>query len=688
MSFYTHFHSRGNAIFLRYVDDEGRRKMKIVKDYQPTLYVKTHEESEYKDLKGSNLKPIRQNSIAEAREFIKKYDGIHGFEIYGNNSWEYAYINERWTADIQYDPAKVLTYYLDIETEVGDEFPDPYRAEQRINLITIFDGTMYRLWCFQDVDLKQYEGYQVDVRCLPNEDAMLKNFIQFWSNNYPDILTDWNGERFDVPYLINRIRSRLGEDAMLKLSPVEQLREYRLDSKTVGYDIRGIEHLDYMLLFKKFVPGERDFSLDAVCEDFLHANKLENPADSFKEFYLNHWQTFAEYNVRDVFLLHKLEDKLKFIGLTMRMAYMIKMNFSDVFGTVKPWDTFIQNYLYKQNQFVKTIVEKGNADRSIMGGFVKDPIPGRYDWVVSFDANSLYPSVIRSFNISPETILNADEIPDELLPYYDRLQDHSLTQDHVKVAPLLKKYNLAMTANGQFFRRDKMGILPLLCGMVYNGRVRVKNEMKEWKKKFQGASESEKLEIEKHIESLDAEQYAYKILLNSLFGATANSHFRFFDFRCAEGITSTGQYFIRTMGERGGEYLDKLADQTGISGGSLVYIDTDSVVGDTLIRYNDEVITIAEAFNRGGEVIQNDSRNYVLVPNATTLSMNHKGDLQIKKILHVMKHKVNKRMFKIKCGEKEVICTEDHSIIVWRDGEMVSIKPTEIRGGDKIATIS
>lgn len=690
MSFYTHFHTRGNTIFVRWIDDEGRRRSERVKNYQPSLFVKTQEQTSFFTLGGENLKLIKQDSVAAAKEFVKRYEGVHGFDIHGNTSWDYAYVNERWTDDIKYDESKILTYYLDIETEVGEEFPDPYEARQRINLISIFDGTMYRLWSFQKTGIKrEYDGAQVDVRVFENEDNMLADFLRFWSSNYPDILTDWNGERFDIPYLVNRMKQRLGEEKTELLSPVGVIREYTLDGKNVGYELKGIEHLDYMMLFKKYSPGERDFSLDAVCEDVLKEKKLPNPEASFKLFYERHWDMFCEYNLRDSALLFKLEQKLKFISLTMTMAYMIKMNFSDVFGTVKPWDTFIQNYLYKQNKFVKSSFSKGVADRQIMGGFVMDPIPGKYDWMVSFDANSLYPSIIRSFNISPETIVQADEVPDELLPYYDRIQDRELESELPTLAPLLKKYNLTMTANGQFFRRGSIGILPLLCGMVYNGRVEVKNEMKQWKKKKQSAPISEHEEIDKHIESLDAKQLAFKILINSLYGASASPYFRFFDFRCAEGITATGQFFIRTVGERAGRYLDKLSDNTGIMGGSLTYTDTDSVVGETLVDINGLQMPIEEAFNLGGEVVQNDSRNYVIVPqNTTTLSMNNGGEVERKNITHIMKHRVTKRMYRISCGGREVICTEDHSLIVFRNGSMVSVKPTEIKSGDKIAKIN
>jgi len=573
MSFYTHFHNRGGAIFLRWVDEHGKRRNSVVKDFQPTLYLKTNEETKYRTLEGSYLKPIQTESIKDAKRLIEEYSDVDGFELYGNTNWDYSFINQRWEQEIKYDESLILVYYLDIETEVSNEFPDPHSAKERINVITIFDGAKFLVWCFQEARPKMKHPFPVELKVFDSEESMLRNFVTFWSSNYPDIVTGWNTEGFDITYLVNRIRQLLGEDKMKLLSPVGLIREYNIDSKHRAYEIKGIEHLDYLQLFKKYIAGERDFSLDAVCEEFLGEQKLENPFSTFREFYEKAWDEFVDYNIHDVSLVYKLEQKLKLLSLTYSIAYLVKMNFSDVFGTVKPWDIFIQNSLYKDRKFVRCKFSPGVADRQIMGGFVMTPVPGRYEWIVSFDANSLYPSIIRTWNISPETILAEHEIPDELIKYYDKIQVDDLLKDSSELSKLLKKYNLTMTANGHFFRRDKQGILPLLTGKVYEGRVEAKNEMKKYKKALVNETDPiKRKDLEAHIASLDNKQLALKILLNSLYGATANQYFRFFDFRCAEGITSTGQYFIQKVGHMASSYIDKMS---GVED-SLVYIDTDS----------------------------------------------------------------------------------------------------------------
>lgn len=484
MAFYTHFHRRANAIFLRYVDDRGIRRSHVIKDYKPKLFTKTNKPTGFKSIYGHHLQPIPLENIKSGQEFVERYKGVDGFDIYGNTNWEYACINERFDGDMVYDETKIRTVFIDIETEVGDKFPDPHLAEQRINLITLFDGSIYRMWAFQQIDIDPiYEGKQTDFRIFETEEAMLRDFLRFWKGDYPDVLCGYNSEGFDLPYIVNRIKSQLGEEKAKELSPVNSLYVKMGDSGPI-HTLKGIEHLDFLQLIKKFMPGERDFSLDAVGEDMLGEKKLENPFSSFREFYQRDFNLFSAYNRHDVGLLVKLEAKLKLISLAFSVSYMIKMNFSDCFGTIKPWDTFIQNYLARRNEFVPATFDIRPPDRQIAGGFVKDPIAGKYKWVVSFDATSLYPSIIRTFNISPETILDSHEIPSDLLPYYNKEHHESLLANpDSDLTKILKKHNVGMTLNGQFFRRDKQGLIPELTAYVFDERVKAKNEMKAWKKK-------------------------------------------------------------------------------------------------------------------------------------------------------------------------------------------------------------
>jgi DNA polymerase elongation subunit (family B) len=689
MSFYTHFHQKRGAIFLRWIDDEGRRKTSVVKDYAPSLYLKTNAtEGQFKTLFGEPLKEIKCSSVAEAKEMINNYSDVSGFELFGNTKWDYAYINERWPTR-KFDRSKILEFFFDIETEVGDEFPDPVKADQRINVITIYDGSAFRVWSLGkgNPDLMDHRGKLVIRSEFVDEDIMLRHFMHFWTNNYPDVLTGWNSERFDVPYLYNRLKILFGEGFASTLSPVNNVRAFHVDEKTIGYEIKGVEHLDYMQLYKKYVPGERDFSLDSVCEDEIGVQKIENPYDSFKEFYQNDFPLFVEYNIRDVDLLVQLDEKRKFLNLTYTIAYLVGMNYSDVFGTVMPWDIFIQNSLKLKGIFVPTTVDRSSENRKIMGGFVMKPNPGLRKWLVSIDADSLYPSAIRTWNISPETLVQPEDVPDELLPWFNRIQIDELIEGDPKLTKLLKKHKLTMTANGQFFRTDKQGIMAELTSNVYEGRVRAKSRSKELLKQAERETDpSRKRALADEAAALDSEQYALKILLNSLYGAFANEHFRFFDLRMAEGITTTGQFFIRRVGERVSAWIDKLSGNKD----SLIYIDTDSVVGETKIYYNNQEMTIADAFSLGGDVEVNDdvTKNYVISPKATTLTYDPKTKQVVERdIRYIMKHRVKKEMFKITVDGKEVVCTEDHSLVVKRGRKIIKVSPREVVKGDKFLYI-
>jgi len=575
MEFYTHFHQRGGKVYLRCIEN-GVRTTKTISNFKPTLYIPSNTDSEFKNLHGMPLKQMRFDGIPEAKDFVKTYADVSGMNVYGNCYWGHAAINERYIGDVAYDETQILAYYLDIETEVGDCFPDPMEALQRINVLTIFDGTAFRVWAFKDSKPTMEHPGEVYRRTFDDEELMLQDFIRYWHVNCPDVLTGWNIKGFDVPYLINRIMRLFGKDHVKMLSPVS--RVYESPSKAnfgkTDYDIIGVEIIDYMELFKNFMPGEREsFKLDDVAYDILGGNKLENPYSTFPEFYTNAWDTFVDYNIHDVSLVFQLEQKLKLLSLAYSIAYLVKMNFSEVFGTVKPWDIFIQNELSKVKTFVDADVSPGVSDRKIAGGFVMDPKVGRFKWVVSFDANSLYPSIIRTWNISPETLVRAEDVPAKLLPWYDRIQIDELLNPTPELTELLHIYNFTMTANGQFYRRDFQGVMPKLCEYVYNMRKAAQKELKAKKKQLQDLPEgSDSSALQASITALDNKQWALKILINSLYGAMANEYFRHFDFRNAEGITTTGQYFIRYVAKHGSAFLDKL------TGGddSLVYIDTDS----------------------------------------------------------------------------------------------------------------
>jgi DNA polymerase elongation subunit (family B) len=226
------------------------------------------------------------------------------------------------------------------------------------------------------------------------------------SESSPNILTGWNIEFFDIPYLCNRICKILGDDSVRQLSPwnIVNSREFnRLNRTELIFEIIGVSVLDYLDLYKKFTyTAQESYKLDHIAKVELGKEKLSyDEYTSFKEFYKNDWKKFVDYNVVDVELVDQLEDKMRLIELILTMAYDAKCNYVDVFSAVRTWDCILWNHLYNKNIIVHQ--REGKPSRQIVGAYVQEPVPGKYDWVVSFDATSLYPSIIMQYNLSPET---------------------------------------------------------------------------------------------------------------------------------------------------------------------------------------------------------------------------------------------------------------------------------------------
>lgn len=593
MKFYTYFLKRGEDVYERYVED-GVRKENIT-GLNPRLYVRSNrdEETGFKSLYGQSLKQCVTSNFESYLEKKRQFLDA-GFECFGYEPCEYAYILQNYGLECPYNSSHILVFVLDIETEVPDNgFPTPEQAQCKINVITIHHSLKdkYYVFTFKDFsitrDIDNISPEKIVPKVYEDERLMLLGFLKFWNEEKPDVLTGWNTTGFDLKYLYYRLNKlevmfgkRKGADALSLIGKtrVNKWGEVELD---------GLSHLDFLYVMKKFNAGERAWSLNAVASDFLGVAKIANPYSNFKDFYTKAWNLFVTYNIRDVELVVKLMQKTKQMELIYSLSYLVGCNYEDTYGTLKPWEIYIKNVLMKEGVFLSVAEKSPGKEGSIMGGYVKDPVPGKYEWLVSFDQNSLYPSIIRTWNIGPETIV--EDVPLELEKYHGRIH-----QEIPKELPeLLKKHNLAMTANGHFFRRDKKGVLARLCGHVYDQRVETKNEMKKLKKE----NYEKGIKNDPKIEVLDHKQHALKILLNSLYGALANRFFSFFDFRCAEGITSTGQYIIKRIGERVGEEIDKVSgvkDSLKYSDTDSLYFSLDSVIkklsGLKELKYKDQLI--------------------------------------------------------------------------------------------------
>ena len=474
MKFYTNVQMIGNQFLVRGYDN-GKHVM-FKEEFSPTLFVPSKKQSKYKTLDGENVEPIVPGSVRDCREFYKKYENVDGFKIYGNDRYVFQYISEKYPEDeIKFDITKIKLVTLDIEVASENGFPDVESASEEILTITIQDYTTKKIITW---GIHAFNNKQDNVRYIEcgSEYQLLQKFLDYWSTNTPEVITGWNIRLYDVPYICRRLNRVLGEKVAKSFSPWGLVTEgefYVAGRKNIDYDIGGITQLDYLELYKKFTyTNQESYRLDHIASVELGQQKLDHSEfDTFKDFYTQNWQKFVEYNIIDVELVDRLEEKMKLIELAITMAYDAKVNYEDVFFQVRMWDNIIYNYLKKRNIVIPP-KNRSQKDEKYAGAYVKEPVPGVYDWVVSFDLNSLYPHLIMQYNISPETLLeerhpsvNVDKILKEEVNF-----------------EMYKDY--AVCANGAMYRKDSRGILPELMEKMYIDRKTFKKKMLKSKQKL------------------------------------------------------------------------------------------------------------------------------------------------------------------------------------------------------------
>lgn len=586
MKFYTCAHQYGSKVLVRGVHNGVRFTKRA--EFSPTLFVKakTKEETIHRSLFGEPLQPIEFEDNNAAKEFIQTYGKVENFPIYGQTNYGYQYITRNYPGEIQWDISQLNIQTIDIETSAEHGFPDVQNPIEEVLLITVknlitrqiitfgcgeFDDT-----CEEITKLREQGNKFLYVKC-DNERDLLETFVRFYSENYPDIITGWNCDLFDIAYLISRVERLFcsDEDSTMKkkFSPWGLVRRKTvtiMGREHISYDITGVAIIDYIDLYKKFTYTRREsYKLDFIGEVELGIKKLDNPYETFREFYVKDWQKFVEYNVRDVEIVDALERKMKLIELILTMAYDAKCNFNDVFSQVRTWDCILYNHLHDKN--IQIPQKKENQGRQIEGAYVKEPRPGQYDWVVSFDATSLYPSIIMQYNQSPETLINGvvkDTTVRGLLDSKYDLDD-------------LKQDDYCMTANGYCYTREKQGLFPEIVQKFFDDRQRYKKLMIAAEKEYE---QTKNPKLKNDISKYNNFQMARKIQLNSLFGAMGNEYFRYYDARIAEGITMTGQFIIQEVGKALNDYLNKVVGTNGHD--YSFYSDTDScyISLDPLVR--------------------------------------------------------------------------------------------------------
>ena len=560
MKFYTNVEQAGNRLLVR--GHENGHSFSYRVNFDPTLYVPTKNYSEWRTLEGDCVEPVKQGSINDAKEFIKRYRDVEDFDIYGNSRFLYQYIAEEYPQDeLKFDSSAIRIFNIDIETAAENGFPDIETADQAILAISIKDSFTGRIVVF---GARAYDNRDplVDYMHFKTEKGMLGAFLEYWNENFPDVITGWNVQLFDIPYIARRIDRILGERYTKMLSPwklVSSREIFIKGRKQIAYDLPGISTLDYLELYRKFTyTNQESYRLDHICSVELGEKKLDHSEyDTFKEFYENDWQKFIEYNIHDVRLVDKLDNKMKLLDLAFTMAYDAKVNYEDVFSQVRMWDNYIYVELLKRKIAIPPKKQNDKSEK-YAGAYVKEPKPGIYDWVVSFDLNSLYPHLIMQYNISPETLL------DERHP--------SATVDGFLKQEVTVDGEYAVCANGAQYRKDIHGFLPEMMQKMYDSRVIFKKKMIAAKKEYE---KNPSVELTNEISRCNNIQMAKKISLNSAYGAIGNEHFRYYRLANAEAITLSGQLSIRWIENRMNEYLNNLLQTERKD--YVIASDTDSI---------------------------------------------------------------------------------------------------------------
>ena len=576
-NFYTNVSVSGRFILLRGVENDKRVRRKV--EFRPTFFLSSQEKSEYKTLDGDYVKPIQPGTIPECREFLERYKGVDNFPVFGNNRYEYAYIADEYPDDILWDVSKILIAYLDIEVGSENGFPEPRDANEAITAISIKVKDNYFVFGCGD-----YVKHRDDVhyaKCRDESD-LIRRFLDLWSRWHPDVVTGWNVEQFDIPYLANRIIKVLGEDEAKKLSPWNRIskRETTMMNRPVEfYDISGVAILDYIQLYRKFTYSQQEsYRLDNIAHVELGEKKLDySEFETLHQLYKHDYQKFIEYNIKDVELVEKLEDKMKLIELALTLAYDNKVNYDDVFTQVRMWDAIIYNYLLRKKIVIPQLSHSTKSSQ-YEGAYVKDPICGMHEWVASFDLNSLYPHLIMQYNISMETLVEPKLYNDNMRGFISNcnVSVNSLLNQEVDTS-ILKDLGVTVTPNGQLFRTQEQGVLSEIMDSMYKDRTRYKKLAIEAKKKIETVLEDKNqvTYLEKQVARYNNLQLAKKVTLNSAYGALGNQYFRFFDTRIAEGITTAGQLSIRWIEKKINQYMNNLLKTDDVD--YVIASDTDSI---------------------------------------------------------------------------------------------------------------
>ena len=590
--FYTHVAHIGNNILVTGYKDGKRFSSKI--HYKPSLYVNSKRDgAEYRTLDNQPVDKIDFESIKDARAFIEKFGDVSNFAVYGLTNWKYKYINDTYTDEIQYQKELISIVNIDIETALPKSGFDSFveTAIEPITAITMRRDDRILVFGYKEKYTPKDKNTHF-IHCKDEYD-LLSRFLEAWNSEHwsPDVVTGWNIEYFDIPYIINRITRILGEPAAKRLSRWGILFEkkiFTMGREQQTYIPLGLSILDYIQLYKKFTYTQREsYTLNHIAHMELGEKKVDfSEYQNLDDLYENDFEKYIDYNIHDVNLVHRLDEKLKLLDLIFIMAYDAKINYSDTLGSVLPWEIVIHNYLMSFKT-VMPLKSKNKKVKAYEGAHVKEPITGLHEWVVSFDLTSLYPHLIIQYNISPETFIG---------------RINGVTVEKLLHGEIRANSIHAMAANGCQYDRVRLGFLPALMQRYFHKRKQFKSKQLKLEKRKQ-KGENVDNEISKYYNA----QMAMKIFLNSAYGAIGNEYFTFYNNDNAEAITLSGQLSIRWVEKHINNFLnEKLGtDERDY----IVAMDTDSIyinlggVVDRYVHNGDDVCSVVDRLDVFSEKI-------------------------------------------------------------------------------------
>lgn len=555
--FPTNAYARKNTVYLRGYAN-GKRFLDEY-DYKPYLFLPG--EGPYKTIDGKSCFKRTFDSIYDARQFVKQMDGIEGSNFYGMTQWIYPALNDEFPGMIDYDQELINVIAIDIEVHSPHGFPEPDKAEHPITAITLMrkDGPT----SFKSITLGLKPATLIDPESCKyfmckDEKDLLKKFLVLWNDLdapwSPDVVTGWNIELFDIPYLVNRTRRLLGVKWSSLFSPYKIVTEREIvrgkyagnnfdDRKEIVYDLAGIATLDYLQLYRKFTFAQHEsYALQHIAMVELGEGKVDySEYRSLPELYEKNHDKYIDYNIKDDRLVLRLDNKMGFLNLVFALAYKAKVNYTDALTTIRPWDVIIHNHLLAKNIVIPQ--SKDNHFRPFEGAMVKGVQVGLHRWVVSFDLTSLYPSIMSQCNVSPETFV--EKVAMESV--FDIVQNQTFSDELLE---RVKRDDLCITANGCLYRKDRQGFIGELLDRFIKDRGTIKDEM-------QGLEKENNPKHANKIIQLHNYQWALKILSNGLYGALGSKYFRWFNVDIAESIPMTGQLGLSWIVDALNDHLNK-----------------------------------------------------------------------------------------------------------------------------------